>query len=190
MSNSGIVALSDGVRAYFAQPYLVTYFQTLGVSLPVVGTCGWKQREQILNVASGPPGQVNRRVLFMPGTEGGDEGATTQPRRTSGNPRTLLTWNRIVTASIWAVDTSDGANEEAQIAAADNLFEMTVQALQQFAAADFVVDGAVRRDPKTSKNLPFGREVLFQFIHREPLFDIPQQVVMGVTPTVERTPTS
>jgi hypothetical protein len=205
VSNSGIIALSDGVRSFFTTPAIAAYFAKNGVSIPVVGTTGWRQREQNLNVAPSAPtvtqpaGQVNRRVLFIPGTEGGDEGSFSEPRHRTGvgphasntKPRVLATWDRIVTASVWAVDMSNRNDEQLQIAAADNLLEMVVQALQWFAQADFVAgSGKIRRDPKMTANLPSGREVLYQFVHREPVFDLPRAVVPGGLPTVVRNPAS
>jgi hypothetical protein len=208
-SNSGIINLSDGVRSYFYDPGVARYLATNGVTIPEVGTTGWRQRESQLNSAptaptlAAPAGQVNRRVLFMPGTEAGDEGKITEPRHRTGvgdallgnpnpqRPRTLATWERIVTAWVWAVDTSDRNNEQKQIAASDNLLELVIQALQWFAQADFVAgSGIVRRPIPATANLPMGREILYQFVHREPVFAIPVAVVPAGKPNVQRSPAS
>jgi hypothetical protein len=188
-SNSGLIALTDGVRAFFEQDWVAAYFANLGVTIPFVTTTGWKQREQQINVNPGSPqtpGQVNRRVTFMPGTDKGDEGTFKEPRRTS-NPRAIATWERLITCAVWAVDTSNLADEQAQITACDNLLEMTLQAIQSFAHADFVASSVkVKRDVKQSNDMPFGYERLFEFVHREPIYDIPQEVVRNVVPNIQR----
>jgi hypothetical protein len=197
----GLLLLAGGVRTFFTLgggtrdfgngagpvpiPDIVALLASYGMPAPLVGTTGWKQRQRILNQGVG---QANR-VLFMPGDDKGAEGDLVQPRRTNGNPRALWKWERIVTASIWAVDSTDTANEELQIQASSNLFQLTTQAIQWFASADYVMR-RVRRDPLVSENLPFGREILVELIHREPLFDIPQKVVTGFSPNVQRNPAS
>jgi hypothetical protein len=51
-------------------------------------------------------------------------------------PRPILTWERFLVVSIWAVDSSDVENELAQWSAFEALFEATVQAVLQSAHAD------------------------------------------------------
>jgi hypothetical protein len=206
-TNSGILLLAGGVRTWFGLvggtvdfgngagpvpvPNVVKLLAGYGLVPPTVGATGWKQREQILNQGGGGA----NRVLFLPGNEQGEEGVFAQPRRTSGNPRSLWKWERLLTMSVWSFDPSDPDNEEVQIAASDNLLEMSIQALQWFASADYILQkarsGARWGDkPAMSANLPFGREVLIEFIHREPLFDVPTVVVTGVTPNVIKNPAS
>lgn len=197
----GLLLLTGGVRTFMALaggtrdfgngagvvpiPNIVALLASCGLTPPIVGSTGWKQRQQILNQGKG---QANR-VLFIPGNDKGEEGDIVQPRRTNSNPRSLWKWERIFTCSIWAVDSSDIANEELQIQASSNLLQLTVQAMQWFASADIVLR-KIRRDPVHTENLPFGREVLVEGIHREPLYDIPQAVVTGFTPNAQRNPSS
>jgi len=119
-----------------------------------------------------------------------------------GNPRVLWTWDRIVTASIWSYDPTAADNdEEAQLRAATQLLELVAQGLDK----SFVVDAdgnveiagtgaitllSVRRDLKASVNLPFGIEQLVTFVHEEPLYDMPSDVITQVTPKIVRNPAS
>lgn len=197
----GLLLLAGGVRTFLGLtggvrdfgtgvgpvpvPNIVALLASYNIVGPMVGTTGWKQRQKIINQGQG---QANR-VLFIPGNDKGEEGDLVQPRRTNSNPRSLWKWERIFTCSIWAVDSSDIANEELQIQASSNLLQLTLQAMQWYASADIVLH-KIRRDPVHTENLPFGREVLVEGIHREPLFDIPQAVVTGFTPNVQRNPSS
>lgn len=168
MSNtSGILALANGMRAYFA---------LTGPPNIVVTPCGWTQRPRIIN--QGTPGA--NRILLIPGKEpGAAAGAggilTRDSRPSTTNPRALVTWRKDVTMSVWAVDTTDLHNEELQIAAVENLLELAVRAAHSavtlrnvgLAAIEW---GAVRYTIPPSE-MAFGKEILVEFVHKCPLFD-------------------
>jgi len=184
---SALLALSDNFRIWLTQPGVASYLASMGLAAPNVTACGWKQREQQLNQG---PGRANR-VIFIPGTIDGDSlGDITEPRR-SGDPtqRTLFTWERTITASLWACDKSATADEEAQIEASENLLQLTVAGIQAVASADWIAT-RTRRDSKASENMPFGQEILLEFLHRELLIDLPQRVRGNVTPVVNKQPSS
>jgi hypothetical protein len=186
---SPLLELTDGVRAWFTNPSVQPLLAQMRITAPVVGTTGWKQREQQLNQG---PGQANR-VLFIPGTfpDGADEGEQVPPIRRKGVQfRVIATWKRIVTASIWAVDTTDRNNEEKQILACDRLHQLVVAALRWVAVGDFDGTGKVRRDPKQSANMGFGIERLFEFVHQEEVLDLPVNLATGVTPVLTKSPSS
>jgi hypothetical protein len=183
---SAVLLLAHKVTEWFTIPEIAAYYASISFVPPFVGTTGWKQREQQLNVSP----QGANRMLFIPGTlAGGDEGALENPRRTAGNPRSLARWARVLTVSLWSVDKTDPQNEELQIEASDNLLEAAMQALVHVAHDD-VIFSKVSRDPAASKNLPFGREVLLEFVHREHLLDFTRPVVQGATPSIERVPST
>ena len=167
---SGLLALTDGVRALFP---------LIGVSATVT-KLGWKQYEQILTQG---PGGANR-VSFMPGKKPGGGGSamgylSRADQPTVDGQQVIATWHRIATVSVWACDTSDISNEELQEAAFTNLLESTIFAMH--AAVDPVSEKAVGRGAltwnnaavvatKPPTNLAFGLEALIEFEHLEPLF--------------------
>jgi hypothetical protein len=193
---SALLALTDNVRTWLQQPYVQQYITSLGVYPPVVTTTGWAQRQQVLNQG---PGQANR-ICFMPGLQNGDQGQLHQPRhrqpygggRTQQAPpggRVLFTWDRSITVSIWACDTTQSPStvaEEAQIEASDNLLQLTVEAIQACSGADWV-PVRIRKDPGTV-NVTFGIELLLECIHHESLLDVPEGLVMGATPALSKVP--
>jgi hypothetical protein len=199
-----IVMLSNDLRTWFGLtggthdfgygagpvpvPNIASILSAAGITPPVVGTSGWKQREQQLNQSKGPGNRANR-ILLIPGNERGEEGDFVQAKHRTSNPRRLWTWERIVTASIWQVDSSDRANEELQLNASFLLLVLFTQGMQFLRSADYVYRSA-HRDPVMSANVQFGRELLVEFIHRQPLNDMPQTVVEGGLPTVLRNPPS
>lgn len=185
MNVSGLLALTAGVQAFF---------QTNGISAKV--DFGWKARTKILNQG---PGGANR-VVFMPGLVPPDQdvpksidaGEITQPRMptsTGGNPRALRWWKQVVTVSIWGVAGEgyegglDLGDEASQYAAASDLLEATIQAMQGAvwvdpAGVSHVVGLADVRFQKASwvqppTELGFGRELLVYCTHNGPLLDIP-----------------
>lgn len=184
MARSGLIALSDGVRAYFAQnsvPALVT---------PV----GWRYRSW----NTGGPGGGSR-VCFVPGKLDPsaltppkimDAGRLTQPRKAapgprmggpmggSGNPRPLRWWHRIVSVCVWGVDLTDTSNDELQLQATEDLVELTVQAMHNaidpvdgvnVGLADIEWSECVWTVPPQDRG--FGREWVGYFEHATPLFD-------------------
>lgn len=182
-NTSSLIALANGVRVYMkaVNPAVV------------VGVTGWKQRSQQLN--QGTPGA--NRILFIPGDLQGRDGALERGRKPSSNPRTLLEWKRIVTMSVWAVDASSPANldnDEAQIAAVENLLEQAIQAVhlavdpdtKTAVGAGNIHWGGVRWSV-ANQEMAFGREVLVDFQQSSVFFDRPNTVVYP-TPSLQPTP--
>lgn len=173
----GLLALVDGVQDFLTAQ-----------SWDVRVTFGWKERVKILN--QGPGGAS--RVVFMPGRmppEGTavprpvDAGAFTKPRIKEDNPRPLVWWHKVVTVSIWGVDTTRLNDERAQYAAAVDLVEATTQAIHRavyttpdgvehnVGLADVIWESAQWIQPPTEN--AFGREFFAYFTHNGPLYDIP-----------------
>ena len=174
---SGLLVLVDGVRAY-----LDTY---LGKGMTVFATFN---RERFRQINQGH-GTANR-VVFLFGGDDDDESIGelegARNKDTAGdpyNPRSLYTWAKRGVVSIWACDTTKTNDELAQIAAIENLFEWTMRAIQETAAKDFT-PGRVRvsKDPKEQR---YGVELLVDFVHRGPIFDVTLDVVYP-TPKVNR----
>jgi hypothetical protein len=95
-----------------------------------------------------------------------------------GNPRPLRSWHKIVSVSIWGVDTTDTSNDELQFSATEQLLEWTVQAMQSavdpvtgiaVGLADVEISDAVWTLPPVDR--AFGRELVLYFVHHGPLFD-------------------
>ena len=174
---SGIIGLANGMRAYLAG---------IGCSA-VVAPVGWTQREQHLNQGAG---QANR-ILLYPGKEpGGKAGAggslTRNARPSTTNPRALVTWMRDITMSVWAVDTTDTHNEEKQISAVENLFELAIQAAHRSVDPDTNMNAGLAaiewgnvRYTNPPANMRFGQELLIEFVLKCPIFD---QTLVYVTP--------
>lgn len=188
MNRSGLIALSDGVRAFFQA-------NSVSASVPPVG---WRYRS--FQVNQGPGG--GSRVCFIPGkidpTAPGvpkvlDAGQITQPRQAgasgpkvggpgvyAGNPRPLRWWHKVVTVSIWGVDISDPSNDELQLAATEDLFEATIQAMHHavdpvsgsaVGLADIEITDAQWVLPPVE--MAFGRELVLFIVQNGPLFDLP-----------------
>ena len=187
MNRSGLIALSDGVRAFFAANNVAA----------TVTPVGWRYRS--FQVNQGPGG--GSRVCFIPGkidpsSPGApkvlDAGTFAPPRLSSpgpraggvttgaGNPRPLVSWKKVVSLSVWAVDTTDLGNDELQLAALENLVESTYQAIhnavdpvsgQAVGLADIELTDAVWNLPPVER--AFGRELVAYFIQSGPLFDLP-----------------
>lgn len=187
---SSLLALANGVRARF---------RTLNPDVSVAVT-GWRARFQHLN--QGAP--VANRVCFIPGRPNGTDAPLERPRHTSSNPRNLLGWNRIVTVSVWACDPTQPANDEAQIAALEDLLEQTIQAIHTAVYVDssgqpLLVDGkyvAVGLGnlhwgsvtwTVDNKEMGAGKEVLVELTQRSTFFDVPLTTVTP-TGTLTKTP--
>lgn len=199
MNRSGLIALSDAVRAYLP---------TIGVTTTVTPV-GWRYRT--FNVNQGPGGA--NRVSFIPGkidptspappkvVDGGTFyqpkfGNAGKPLGANANPRRLLSWERIVSLSVWAVDTTDTSNDELQLAALENLVEATFQAMHNgidpvsglnVGLADIEMQDSLIVAPPVEQS--FGREFILYFLHKGPMYDAPIPTVV-VTPTIERNPAS
>ena len=196
---SGLIALADGMRAYFAK------FNVPAVVTPV----GWRYRTFQMN--QGPGG--GSRVCLIPGkidpSQPGvpsvlDAGTFAQPRLATpgprlggalslgGNPRPLASFHKIVSLSIWAVDPTDTSNDELQFAALEGLLDWTYQAMhnavdpvtkKNVGLGDIDLTDAVWTTPPVER--AFGRELVAYFLHHGPILD----QAVGITtpqPSVER----
>jgi len=173
----GLVALVGGVRDYFAS-----------IDCNAKVDFGVKARYRVLNQG---PGGANR-VVFIPGKidptattpKALDAGQFTQPRHDRDNPRPLVQWHKLVSVSIWGVDSSSKEALQdplAQYAATVDLIEKTYQALHLavFTApdgtklpcglADLSMIQGVWVAPPIEQS--FGLEFLATFTQRGPLFD-------------------
>jgi hypothetical protein len=185
-TRDGLVALSDGVRAFFAANQIPAD----------VTPVGWKYRTFQLN--QGPGG--GSRVCFIPGRIDPsmpgppkviDAGKLSQPStaappgvaRAGGlkdgvrNPRPLRSWHHIVSVSIWGVDPTDTSNDELQYAATVALFEQTIQAMHfsvdpvteiPVGMANLEHEGASWVLPPVER--AFGRELVLFFVQHGPLY--------------------
>lgn len=157
-----LVILSQDLRAFFQRTDILTILAQQGITPPAVGITGFNQREQQLNQG---PGGANR-VLLMPGSwpDGGNQGKLVEPRRRRGiTHRVNATWERVVTASVWAADTTALSSPEAQLQAVSSLMNTTHAALRQILEGDFPGTGEVFSDTTRTANLAFGQELLMQF---------------------------
>lgn len=167
MIKSGLVAMVESVREYFVDRNVTAH-----VSL------GWKQPTQQINQGFGGA----NRVVFIPSDpsgKGGSLGGAAQPgdRRigTDTSVRSLYNWERFVVVSVWAVDSSDPADEAKQIEAVESLFEWTVRGVHAFAANN-ARWGDVAWTTSPVEHV-FGRELRAGLVFRHPIFDTPAVVV-------------
>lgn len=169
-NTSSLLALANGVRVYMA---------SVNPSVTVAVT-GWKQRAQHLN--QGAPGA--NRILLIPGDLQGRDGKLDRELRNTGrNPRVLITWERLVTMSVWACDTSQKDSDEAQIVAVENLLEQAIQAVHTGVDPDTktpvglanITWGSVRWTV-ANQEMAFGREVLVDFTQQAVFLDRPNGV--------------
>jgi hypothetical protein len=163
VSGSGLLALSNGVRDYFAA-------QDLDV---LVGPVGRRTRENWIDQA--PSGAANR-VLFM--QPKGDRGRIIRGHQTF-NPDSIAYWERPVVVSMWGADPSQPDDEEAQIEAAENLFELTMQAIRR--AVDPLTKRAINlsnlefgnlREVDDQKDNYVGVELQLSIVLKGPIFDV------------------
>jgi hypothetical protein len=126
------------------------------------------------------------------------EGTLTAPEHTkSDNPRELVTWERLVTISVYASDESDISNEELQLEASTTLLETTLGSIYNAFTPGLSASGTNRELGFTGQaslawggpvtriqppvEFPHGTELLVTFTQKGPLFDVLQDTV---TPTV------
>lgn len=167
MNRDGLIALSDGVRAYF---------EANGISAQV-GKVG--RRERAMQINQGPGGA--NRVLFFPQPKGA-RGAVRRGNQTSTNPPVLLELDHVVIVSVWAADVSDLNDEEKQRSAAFDLLELTLQAIRR--AVDPITGTAIGfaslatpMDLTEVDDQPesyFGCELQLRFALKMPFYDVPQ----------------
>lgn len=175
---SGLVALAKGVQGVF---------DAQGIDA-VVAT-GVKQRTFQINQG---PGGANR-VVFIPGVldpsqqapKVRDAGVFSKPRHNHAppKPREIAWWHKTISVSIWAVDTSNKDDEFTQMAAVENLLEVTVAAIHRavysdssgvlmaVGLADLILERADWVAPPVE--MGFGQEVIAYYTHGGPLFDFP-----------------
>lgn len=166
---SGLLALRDGVAAYFEE-------RSINASVAPVGL---KYRSFALNQAN--PSNANR-VVFIPGEfEGGDSplkprkyGTLSRNNRNASqvvNPRELLSWDRPFTISIWSAPVpGQMPAEDKSVGVVEDLLERTVQAVQSVAAAT-IMWGAVNISAPPVEN-SFGIELLVSAVQVGPIFDV------------------
>lgn len=189
MNTSGLIALANGMRAYFAANSVAA----------TVAAVGLTQRSRVINQGVGG----GSRVVLMAGAidasgalksyAGGRLG---KPKLTHTNPRPLALWERVSTISIWGVDLAKPQDEQAQLEATESLFEWVIRAAHNAVDPDTgdpvglanIVWGDVMWTYPPGENA-FGREMLVTFTHSAVLFD---QKIDTTTPhgAVARNPTS
>ncbi len=176
---------SDVVRYVDGFSTLITgvadYFDAVGVTALVL--CGYRERAKQAQGSGGA-----NRVVFLPGDLNGNGGKIAPPhdvgRRMvededaapAAEVRPLASWARQFMIAIWAVDTATPRDELAQTRAVIDLFESTLQAVEQVTGAGGpnVEWGSVAWT--VPKENTFGAELLvgLQLIH--PLMDAPADV--------------
>ena len=189
INRGGLVALADATRAF------------LRVAAPgvVVPPIGWKERTKHINQGQGG----GSRVCFVPGEF---DGSTTPrslkagalgrvQRKTTLNPRELLSWQAVSTVCVWGVDTARLDDEEAQIAATLNLAEAVLQGMHNGVdpvTGESVGAAAIEWGETTWVKPPvergFGLELLITFTHRSVFFDAPESQILAAVGAVTRNP--
>lgn len=161
---SGLIALADGVRAYF---------QSQSIDA-VVARVSRRGREQWITQA---PRGANR-VLFMQPPDGA-RGRLRRGQKSNFNPEVIAEWDRPVILSVWAADPGASSDEEAQMGATEDLLEIALQAMRR--AVDPVTDQPIgysnielgeMREVTDDKELYFGVELQLGFVIKMPLFDV------------------
>lgn len=173
---SGLLFLADGVQAYLDDH---------NVGTKVFATFN---REHFRQINQGE-GTANRIVFLFGGDDDDEElGNLTGARQNSGhgrNPRELFTWEKRGVMSVWAVDADNIDDERKQIAAIETLLEWSIRATQAVAAADLEWTGM--RVGKKNQERRYGTQLLLDFMHKGPLFDVTYDVVFP-QPKVARGP--
>jgi hypothetical protein len=196
-NRSGLLGLARGMRAYFAAQEAVA-----GIVPSVV--VGWTRRSRQDNQGAGGAS----RVVLIPGlfdaTASAPKSLQAGVIDRSGEQnavnlvpvlRALAWWHQAVTCCVWAVDPARPQEEEGQIAATEDLLELTIQALHNavdpetgtpagFANLESFGEPVWTLPPGEAA---FGRELVFPFTLDVPLFDQPIQVAYP-SPAVARNP--
>lgn len=176
---SGMSALFKGVKAHF---------QALEPEDKVVVVFGYRERAKQQNQGQGGA----NRVIFLPGDPDGNGGELAATPRDVGNfevtqivddeeqrvaeIRPLASWERQFTISIWGVDNDAQRDELAQAAAAEDLFEETLRAIEQFKGAGGPNIAWGRVKWTVAKENTFGTELLVACAIAHPLLDAPDEV--------------
>jgi hypothetical protein len=175
---SGLVALVDGVEAYF---------QLRRVTAEV--RLGWAERTRQDNQGAGDA----NRVVFVPGDDSGQCGQIVQARQPGERPifdvdgttiiakvRALRAWQRLAMVSVWACDSSDTTNEKKQCRATDALLEQTIRGVHYACSVSNgqsvpvglanVTWGKIKTTT-APVDRSFGREYLVELTYEHPIFD-------------------
>lgn len=200
-----IIALADGVRAYFAAVPASMGGPIDATVLVTFGKERWKQLNQ------GGDKRANR-VLFIVGAEDGKGGKYTKsfgvrgpgparrvtpapplshttpynPTLVGSDPRPIIGDDGTYLVSTWAIGSTDRATrsaEEDTIIAEQNLFEWTVRAVQRVARAGAIWEEYEwNTDPKENR---FGIERLSTLTLKGVYYDIEHDLAFP-TPVVDR----
>jgi hypothetical protein len=171
---SAFTTLVHGVQAYFT---------ALGQGSVVV--CGYRERAKQLNQGAGGA----NRVIFLPGDINGAGGKLEASPRDVGRRdvedamenrvaviRPLASWARQFTISVWGWDSTAPRDELLQAAAVEDLFEKTVQAVEQVTGAggpNLLWGNTVWTVPKENT---LGAELLVGVALTHPLMDAADDV--------------
>lgn len=173
MSNrSGLLALRDGVA---------DYFRSLKLDY-VVGKISRHAYDEWINQAPSGAG----RVLFLQ-PKGGARGKLHRGHVARNPPGALLQWDRPVTMSVWAADSTALGTEDEEsrhLEAVERLLELTIQGIRRavdpetgqaigFGAIEFGDVTEIDND----RELYFGCELQVSMVLKGPLFDIDRAVV-------------
>jgi len=185
-NRSGLLGLVRGMRAYVADTSVVP--ASFGTPSIVVGWAKrWRQDNQGAGGASRIvliPGQFDASAPWPPKTlRAGSIDRDFEQNYVQLNPqmRIRAMWHQQVTCCVWGVDPSNPTDEEAQIAATEDLLELTIQALhnavdsetgQTAGAANIAEYGEPSWTLPPGEN-GFGRELSFGFVLLVPLFEQP-----------------
>jgi len=185
-NRDGLLALADGVRAYFDACARADVKKNKIPAEIVVGAVGLRERASKLNEA--PDG--GNRILFIE-PDDGDMGTLSRSGMShKGLPRVLLELGQPITLSVWSLDREAREDEYAQRVAAMNLLERTFQAMRRavdpvtgqaipFAAITFGKVRRVRQD--VSSELSFGCELQVSLTLQTVFYD---EEIPTVTPGV------
>jgi hypothetical protein len=187
-NRSGLIALSDGVRAYFEA-------NDVAASVPPLG---WNQRTRWTN--QGPGG--GSRVIFMPGEFDGGldarplKGGPFRKARHTHDVRELAWWDKLATMSVWGANPEALTDEQAQIDATEELLERAFEAVHNavdpvsgipVGLADIIWHDSSWTLPPSER--AFGREILVTFTHAGPLYARPTPAVFPLA-VVSRNPST
>jgi hypothetical protein len=83
--------------------------------------------------------RAQRRIVWIPGDEGGNLGAISPPRYVGKNPRQIATLLELCTVEIYAFDAPAGSKELAQYQVARELYDAWVRAVDLEAAGTYQI---------------------------------------------------
>jgi len=138
----------------------------------VVGVVGRRERSKLINQS--PVGA--NRVLFIQPPDGA-RGTLKRGQQAHTEPRAILQWDRMVTLSVWACDSTALDDEHAQIEAAESLLELTLQAIRRAVHTESLrsffgsIEFGTVREMVTSKELYNGVEFQVDMSLSSSLFD-------------------